>query len=120
MLGVITGRDVLRHSVTIVREFGPSAYGRCLVALATGKPRTFLETLQRRGSVSASKRHVRTALVAAAATTLVSISAGTVERMPVVSECAAPCRDDAPRAVETGPITAAPPGRSTVTASVTM
>ena len=42
MLGVITGREVLRNGWTIVREFGPATYGRCLLATATGRPITFL------------------------------------------------------------------------------
>jgi len=43
MQGVITGKDVLRHSLTIVRSFGPAAYLRCLGALASGRRCTFLE-----------------------------------------------------------------------------
>jgi hypothetical protein len=42
VLGVITGRDVIRNGWTIVREFGPAAYGRCVLALVTRRPSTFL------------------------------------------------------------------------------
>jgi hypothetical protein len=45
MKGVITGRDVLLHSVTIVRLFGPVFYVRCLRAIASRRPCTFLEVL---------------------------------------------------------------------------
>ena len=45
MKGAITGRDVLLHSVTILRLWGPSFYVRCLRALASRKPCTFLEML---------------------------------------------------------------------------
>ncbi len=40
--GVITTRDVLRHTATIVREFGPVAYLRCCVAILLRKRTTFL------------------------------------------------------------------------------
>jgi hypothetical protein len=40
--GVITTKDVLRHSGTIVREFGPVAYLRCCVAILLRKRTTFL------------------------------------------------------------------------------
>ena len=40
--GVITTRDILRHTGTIVREFGPAAYWRCCVAILLGKRTTFL------------------------------------------------------------------------------
>jgi hypothetical protein len=43
--GAITGRDVLFHSVTIVRLFGPVFYVRCLRAMWSGRPCTFLEVL---------------------------------------------------------------------------
>ena len=42
MLGVITGRDVLKNSVTIWREFGPLCLVRCFVACAIGPKTTFL------------------------------------------------------------------------------
>jgi hypothetical protein len=38
--GIITGRDVLRHSHTIWREFGLTCLVRCLWACARGKKRT--------------------------------------------------------------------------------
>ena len=40
--GVITTRDVLRHSATIVREFGAVAYFRCCLAIVLRKRTTFL------------------------------------------------------------------------------
>ena len=43
MQGVITGKDILLHSLMIVREFGPATYLRCLQALASGRPCTFLD-----------------------------------------------------------------------------
>ena len=43
--GVITSKDVLLHSVTILRLFGPACYMRCLRAIASGRPCTFLEVL---------------------------------------------------------------------------
>lgn len=45
MKGVITGRDVLRHSFTILRLWGFSAYLRCLVAMMTRRSVTFLEVI---------------------------------------------------------------------------
>ncbi len=45
MRGVITRRDVLTHSFTIVRLFGPRAYLRCLRAAFSANPSTFLETV---------------------------------------------------------------------------
>ena len=36
MQGVITGRDVLKNSVLIFREFGPRCLFRCLLACCTG------------------------------------------------------------------------------------
>ena len=46
MRGVVTGREVFLHGWTILRGFGPAAYGRCLRALVTGRPKTFLEAVQ--------------------------------------------------------------------------
>jgi hypothetical protein len=40
--GVITTKDVLRHSGTIVREFGAVAYIRCCVAILMRRRTTFL------------------------------------------------------------------------------
>jgi hypothetical protein len=40
--GVITTKDVLRHSATIVREFGPGAYFRCCLAILFRRRTTFL------------------------------------------------------------------------------
>jgi hypothetical protein len=45
MRGVITGRDVLIHSVTIVRLWGPRCYLRCLRAALSSRPSTFLEVI---------------------------------------------------------------------------
>jgi hypothetical protein len=43
--GTITGRDVLLNSVTILRLWGPVFYVRCLRAIASRRPCTFLEVL---------------------------------------------------------------------------
>lgn len=43
--GLITSKDVLLHSVTILRLFGPTVYVRCLRAIASGRPCTFLQVL---------------------------------------------------------------------------
>ncbi|MBS2033314.1 MAG: hypothetical protein JST54_35905 [Deltaproteobacteria bacterium] len=43
MRGLITGREVIRHGPTIVRHFGPRCYLRCMLALFSRKPTTFLE-----------------------------------------------------------------------------
>jgi hypothetical protein len=40
--GVITTKDVLRQSGTIVREFGAAAYVRCCMAILLRKRTTFL------------------------------------------------------------------------------
>ncbi len=45
MQGVITGRDVLRHSFTILRLWGPATYFRCLRAMLTRRSCTFLEVI---------------------------------------------------------------------------
>jgi hypothetical protein len=45
MRGVITGKDVFRHSFTIVRLFGPRCYLRCLRAALSTNPSTFLEVV---------------------------------------------------------------------------
>ncbi len=47
MQGVITGKDVVRHSVTIIRLWGPRCYLRCLRAALSSTPTTFLETVWR-------------------------------------------------------------------------
>lgn len=47
MRGLITGREVIRHAPTIVRHFGPRCYLRCLQALISRKPTTFLEVAVR-------------------------------------------------------------------------
>jgi len=43
--GTITSRDVLRHTVTILRLWGPLFYVRCLRMIASGRRCTFLEVL---------------------------------------------------------------------------
>jgi hypothetical protein len=43
--GAITNRDVLLHTVTIVRLWGPAFYVRCLRAIASGRSCTFLDVL---------------------------------------------------------------------------
>ena len=40
--GLITTRDVLMHSATIVREFGAGTYLRCCLAILRGRRTTFL------------------------------------------------------------------------------
>ena len=40
--GAITGRDVIRHSFTILRLWGPGCYVRCIRALVSRRPCTFL------------------------------------------------------------------------------
>jgi hypothetical protein len=43
MRGVITGKDVIRHSATIIRLWGPRCYLRCLRAALSSRPSKFLE-----------------------------------------------------------------------------
>lgn len=43
--GAITGRDVIRHSLTILRLWGPTCYVRCLKAIVSRRPCTFLEVI---------------------------------------------------------------------------
>lgn len=45
MQGAITSRDVLLHSFTILRLWGPAFYLRCVKAIASGRSCTFLEVL---------------------------------------------------------------------------
>ena len=47
MMGVITGKDVILHPVTIVRLWGLATYFSCLRAAISGKPCTFLGVLYR-------------------------------------------------------------------------
>ncbi|BDG05203.1 hypothetical protein [Anaeromyxobacter oryzae] len=49
MRGVITGKDVFRHSFTIVRLFGTRCYLRCLRAAMSPRPSTFLEVVYANG-----------------------------------------------------------------------
>lgn len=43
--GTITSRDVLLHSVTILRLWGPAFYVRCIRAIASRRSCTFLDVL---------------------------------------------------------------------------
>jgi hypothetical protein len=43
--GTITSRDVFFHAFTIVRLWGPSFYLRCVRAVASRRPCTFLGVL---------------------------------------------------------------------------
>jgi hypothetical protein len=45
MKGAITGKDVVRQSVSIIRLWGIATYLSCLWAAITGRPRTFLGVL---------------------------------------------------------------------------
>jgi hypothetical protein len=45
MRGVITGKDVLRHSFTIVKLWGLRHHVRCLDAGSSGRPSTFLAVM---------------------------------------------------------------------------
>jgi hypothetical protein len=45
MRGIIRGRDVLRHSFTILRLWGPATYLRCLRAMIFRRRITFLEVI---------------------------------------------------------------------------
>ena len=47
MQGTITARDVLIHSFTILRCWGPVCYVRCLRAIVTRRPCTFLDVITR-------------------------------------------------------------------------
>jgi hypothetical protein len=46
--GAITGRDVIRHSFTILRLWGPTCYVRCLRAIVSRRHCTFLEVISTR------------------------------------------------------------------------
>lgn len=46
--GSITSKDVLLHAFTILRLFGPTFYLRCVRAIASGRPCTFLQVLAER------------------------------------------------------------------------
>lgn len=43
--GSITTKDVLLHPLTILRLWGPAFYFRCVRAIASGRPCTFLGVL---------------------------------------------------------------------------
>jgi hypothetical protein len=46
--GAITGKDVIRHSLTILRLWGPTCYVRCLRAIVSRRSCTFLEVINTR------------------------------------------------------------------------
>jgi hypothetical protein len=69
--GVITGRQVFQNGWTIVREFGPAAYGRCVLAVVTGRPTTFLATVSAPGQPARSLRAATLAALAIASVVLV-------------------------------------------------
>ena len=46
--GAITSRDVIFHAFTIVRLWGPTFYLRCVRAVASRRPCTFLGVLASR------------------------------------------------------------------------
>jgi len=48
--GSITGKEILIHSVTILRLWGPSVYLRCLRAVVTRQHCTFLGLVAGRGA----------------------------------------------------------------------
>jgi hypothetical protein len=43
MQGYITGKHVIRYSVTIIRVFGPRCWLRCMAAFLSPHPTTFLD-----------------------------------------------------------------------------
>ena len=43
--GVITTKEVLRHTATIVREFGAATYFRCCKAIVLRRRTTFLNVV---------------------------------------------------------------------------
>jgi hypothetical protein len=47
--GTITGKDVLIHSFTILRLWGPGVYLRCIRAICSGRRCTFLGVLSGNG-----------------------------------------------------------------------
>ena len=60
MHGFITTRDVLRHPICVIREFGVRVFVRCLVGgvLRTRK-RTFLECIEFRRRLQPDQRGAR-------------------------------------------------------------
>ena len=45
MRGVITRKEVLKHTLLIIRLWGPRCYARCLRAALSNSPSTFLEVV---------------------------------------------------------------------------
>ena len=52
VLGTITGKDVILHSLTILRLWGPGVYVRCIRAMMSGRPCTFLGVLAEERTVA--------------------------------------------------------------------
>ncbi len=50
MRGLITGRDVVLHAFTIIRLWGLPTYARCVRAIASGNPTTFLTVVSTGGA----------------------------------------------------------------------
>jgi hypothetical protein len=48
MRGLITGQDVIVHTVTIIRLWGLATYVRCLRAALSRRPTTFLAVVHAR------------------------------------------------------------------------
>jgi hypothetical protein len=46
LTGIVTNRDVFKHSWVIYRGFGIRVFFRCLQVSLQRRPRTFLEVLQ--------------------------------------------------------------------------
>lgn len=45
MRGTITAKDVLLHPMLIVLNYGPACYFRCLQAVVSRRPTTFLDVV---------------------------------------------------------------------------
>ena len=56
MRGLITGRDVVLHAFTIIRLWGLPTYVRCVRAIASGSPTTFLTVVVSAGGPRAWSR----------------------------------------------------------------
>lgn len=95
---MITGREVIRNGWTIIREFGPAAYGRCVLALVTRRRSTFLAV------VTASGRPAPWTHRAASLTAVAMASAGLLlQSEPVQGErarCIVACEPAVPVQVE--------------------
>jgi hypothetical protein len=90
----VARRDVIRNSATIVREFGLTAYGRCVRALVVGRPRTFLAAVQ--GRAPASPGRYRGAVIGIGAAIIASTSVAVVRPMADREvSCVASCTEGA-------------------------